>query len=166
MIVRESLNHPEVLDHYRADKSKVIQPPLGHDELAEQENSPRPDWAALLQAVREVPRGRADADRFHAAVEQLLAALFYPSLVSPRSEFPIHEGRKRIDITFTNVDTVRFFHWVGNHHSASHIFVECKNYTGDPANPELDQISWWAIFRLRVRWDCSSPATLTIKSFS
>jgi len=141
MIVRETLNHPDVLDQYRADKRRLIQPPLDHDELAEQENSQPPDWAALLRAVQEVPRGRDDADRFHAAVEQLLAALFYPSLVNPQSEFPIHHGRKRIDITFTNVATHGFFHWIAQHYPAAHIFVECKNYTGDPANPELDQLS-------------------------
>ncbi len=139
-IVRETLKHPEVLDHYRADKRRIIRPPLEHGELAEEENTPPPDWAGLLRAVLDVPRGRNDADRFHSAAEQLLAALFYPSLINPQSEFPIHEGRKRIDITFTNVATAGFFRWLGQHYAAPHVFVECKNYTGDPANPELDQL--------------------------
>lgn len=141
MIVRETLNHPSILDRYRADKRRIIQPPLDHDDLAEQENSPRPDWAGLLRAVQEIPRGPIDADRYHTAVEQLLSALFYPSLMSPQSEFPIHDGRKRIDIAFTNVADDGFFHWIAQHYPAPHIFVECKNYTGDPANPELDQVS-------------------------
>lgn len=140
-IVRETLRHPEILDRYRADKRRVIRPPLEHGELAEEENTQPPDWAALLQAVREVPRGRDDADRFHSAVEKLLAALCYPSLVNPQSEFPIHEGRKRIDITLTNVATVGFFCWLAQHYAAPHVFVECKNYTGDPTNPELDQLA-------------------------
>lgn len=34
-----------------------------------------------------------------------------------------------------------FFQWLGTHHPASHVFVECKNYGREVANPELDQLS-------------------------
>jgi len=53
----------------------------------------------------------------------------------------IHEGRKRIDITYTNAATHEFFHWLGTHFFAPHVFVECKNYEGEVGNPELDQLS-------------------------
>jgi hypothetical protein len=55
-------------------------------------------------------------------------------------EFPIHDGRKRIDITYENISTSGFFNWVCKHYVAPLIFVECKNYSGDPGNPELDQL--------------------------
>lgn len=141
MIVRETLRNPGILDRYRADKRGRIRPPLEHGELAEHEGTPPPDWDVLLGAVRDLTRGHDAADQFHKAVEQLLAALFYPSLVNPLSEFPIHEGRKRIDITFTNMGSAGFFRWVSQNFAASHVFAECKNYQADPANPELDQLA-------------------------
>ena len=73
-------------------------------------------------------------------MESLLTALFYPSLTKPVKQQEIHEGRKRIDLTYTNVATHGFFHWLSMHHSASHIFIECKNYGREIGNPELDQM--------------------------
>ncbi len=75
-------------------------------------------------------------------MEALLTALFYPALSDPKIEDPIHEGRKRIDITYTNTARQGFFRWLRLHSiPCTYIAVECKNYWGDPANPELDQIS-------------------------
>ena len=141
VIVRETLNHPEILDRYRADKRNSIRPPMEHEDLADEENSPQPDWTVLLRSVRAVPRGPESAGDFHSAIADLLAALFYPSLVDPRREYPIHDGRKRIDITFTNAATTGFFGWLALNYAAGHVFIECKNYSGDPANPELDQLA-------------------------
>jgi hypothetical protein len=60
----------------------------------------------------------------------------------PKKETPLHGGHKRVDITYANTATpTGFFWWLKEHHPASHVFVECKNYTGDPGNPELDQLS-------------------------
>jgi hypothetical protein len=87
--------------------------------------------------------GLKSATAYHHAVEALLTALFYPALDQPRREFPIHEGRKRIDITYTNVASEGFFDWVNRVQSAPapSVFVECKNYGRDLSNPEIDQIS-------------------------
>src|ERR1700722_10084122 len=65
----------------------------------------------------------------------------YPPLTSPISQHPIHEGRKRIDITYTNMATAGFFKWLAAHYPSAQIFVECKNCTRDLKNPELDQLS-------------------------
>ena len=136
-----TLRQPGVLDSYRSDKSQKTLHPLGHESLAVSAGTPMPHWETLLSDVTSIVPGAAGADAYHRAVERLLTALFYPALSFPKREQRIHEGRKRIDIVFVSTDNQGFFYWLGTHYSSSHIIIECKNYTGDPANPELDQIS-------------------------
>lgn len=133
--------NPQVLDQYRASKQRDVAPLMSERELNATVRSEEPDWDALLKAVAKVPRGSAGATSYHKAVKELLAALFYPSLAFPVIEAEIHSGRKRIDIQFTNQAQAGFFAHVRDNYIAPFIFVECKNYTGDPANPELDQLS-------------------------
>jgi hypothetical protein len=137
-----TLKHPTLLDRYRRAKDVRRQPP-GHGEIAEMTASEQPDWDALLAAVRAVPTGIEHATTYHHAVEALLTALFYPALDQPRREFPIHDGRKRIDISYTNVASRGFFDWVHRVQAAPapNVFVECKNYGRDMGNPEVDQLA-------------------------
>lgn len=131
---------PSALDQYRV-QSKSRRRPLSHEEIAKELEIDPPNWDALLAAVHNTPSGKGDADRYHQAVQALLSALFYPSLVNPRREFPIHEGRKRIDITFTNEAQAGFFSWIEKVVPAPYVFVECKNYGDEIANPEIDQLA-------------------------
>ncbi len=87
--------------------------------------------------------GKASADKYHRAVQALLTPLFYPALDMPKREVPIHEGRKRIDITYVNQATKGFFWWLIHNHGtpASDIVVECKNYGKEIKNPEFDQLA-------------------------
>ena len=115
---------------------------MTHVEFTAEIGTERPDFDAMLRKVEEIPPGQEHATRYHLAVEELLTALFYPALTSPRIEYPIHEGRKRIDITYTNNARQGFFWWLGLHSiPCRYLAVECKNYQGDPANPEVDQLS-------------------------
>lgn len=134
-------DHPELLDWYRRDKRQGGDPPLTHAQLAEEVGAGRVDLDQLLATVRKTPGGKAHADKYHRAIEALLTALFYPSLTNPRREFPIHQGRKRIDIQYTNVAHSGFFDWVANNYPAAYVIVECKNYTRKLGNPEFDQIA-------------------------
>jgi len=59
----------------------------------------------------------------------------YPSLCNPTKQHKIHGGRKRIDITYSNEAKNGFFAWLSQHYPSSLIFIECKNYTKDIANP-------------------------------
>lgn len=97
----------------------------------------------MLAVVQEVPHGLEHATEYHHAVEALLTALFYPALDQPRREFPIHSGRKRIDITYTNVASEGFFDWVNRVQlaPAPSVYVECKNYGRELKNPEIDQLA-------------------------
>ena len=141
VIVRETLKYPEVLDRYKKAKAKQPHLPLTHEDLAQIENEPGPNWGQLLDDVVNLPTGEEAAAKYEKYVEALLTALFYPALTNPIVQHEIHDGRKRIDITYTNMGASGFFHWLALHYSASHIFVECKNYGREVGNPELDQLS-------------------------
>lgn len=141
LIVEIARDHPELLAQYRDKKLKSRQTPLQHEDFSNLEDAPQPDWDGLIKAIRDIEPGTETATKYHRAVGDLLNALFYPWLSKPTLELRIHDGRKRIDITYWNSATSGFFDWLGRRHPASHIFVECKNYNGDPGNPELDQLS-------------------------
>jgi hypothetical protein len=140
-IVEQTRQHPEVLERYRRAKRERFTPPMSHVDIAGAEGTELPDWDALLAAVLNTPPGREHADAYHRAVQALLTALLYPSLVDPKREWEIHDGRKRIDIVYVNAATDGFFDWLSRHYPAAHIIVECKNYSRDVANQELDQLA-------------------------
>jgi len=129
------------LDRYREIKRDEKHLPLTLDDIANLEGASAPDWDQLLQAVLRVSAGRDEAARYEKAIEGLLTALLYPNLTNPIAQHRIHDGRKIIDITYTNMAINGFFKWVATHHPASHVFVECKNYGREIGNPELDQLS-------------------------
>lgn len=139
-IARETLRHPNALEDYR-EASKRSSRPLTHVQLAEIEKIPLPNLRGLLQAVTSINPGRDDAGAYENAIEKLLSALFFPSLCSPMKQTPIHDGRKRIDITYVNNPIDGFFRWLLGSYSSAHIFVECKNYGNEIGNPELDQLT-------------------------
>lgn len=140
--LQTTLDHPDLLDQYRATKSGRHQPP-GHPDIAHSTDTPLPDWDGLLSAVTDLKHGADSATAYHHAVEALLTALFYPALDMPQREFPIHDGRKRIDITYVNTASTGFFDWANRVHDAPapYVYVECKNYGSELGNPEIDQIA-------------------------
>lgn len=140
-IIEQTRLHPELLQQYRHDKASHSRPLLDHDDFAGIEGTESIDWDELLQNLKNVAVGRDDASNFEKSVESLLSALFYPALVDPKPQTKIHDGRKRIDLVYTNVAQEGFFRWLGFNYRAPYMYVECKNYSGDPANPELDQLS-------------------------
>jgi len=98
---------------------------------------------ALLESLRGVRPGNDDAGRYHSLMIGVLEFLFFPSLIYPFKEHEINEGRKRIDIKYTNAARSGFFFRMlqSPQARAISVFVECKNYSKDLANPELDQLS-------------------------
>ena len=98
----------------------------------------------LARKLAEIPSGTANASNYHNLIIGIFELLFYPNLSSPKKEHEIHDGRKRIDITFNNSAESGFFFTLPNKNvllPCPFVFVECKNYTGEVANPELDQLS-------------------------
>lgn len=141
VIIRETLRNPDLLQKYKRDKRITHNPLLSHEEIALSDEENLPKWDVLLQNVQKIPTGKNDATDYENAIEELVSALFFPSLSSPKKQKEIHDGRKRIDIEYTNSAQFGFFDWVARHYPSGRIFIECKNYSSDIANPELDQIS-------------------------
>jgi hypothetical protein len=140
-IVRETRKHPEVLSQYKRIKREREHNPLTHEDLAAVENTAQPDWQYLLRSAVSLRPGNDDADEYEKAIEALLTALLYPVLTCPIVQHAIHQGRKRIDLTYTNMAVAGFFKWLATHYAAAHVFVECKNYGREVRNPELDQLA-------------------------
>lgn len=140
-IVAHTAKFPEALERYRASTSLLSSPPLSHAEMAAYTSTPEVDFIGLMEQVEAVAPGNAGATMYHRAAEALVSALFYPFLANVKIEAEINEGRKRIDLLYDNVAGVGFFQWLGNHYGAPLIPIECKNYSREIANPELDQLA-------------------------
>jgi Restriction endonuclease len=140
-VITQTLKAPDLLERYRRSKQQTPTRPLDHVDFLDTTGSKLPDFGLLVKELRAIPKGKATADDYHKTVERLLSALFSNSLSMPQIEYPIHQGRKRIDIAYVNVGVRDFFSWLATNYSAPKIYVECKNYTGDLANQELDQLA-------------------------
>jgi len=98
---------------------------------------------ALAEALRHIPRGSERASEYHRLMVGMVEFLFFPNLLHPRKEHEIHQGRKRIDILVENGASAGIFFRVHavRHLPCAYVAFECKNYTTEVANPELDQLA-------------------------
>lgn len=130
--------HPELFHNFK--KAKTI-PGISLPNEAISDVNVSEVASYLRNKLADTPSGHAHAAEYHNLIIGVLEILFYPELSFPQKEKSIHQGRKRIDITFDNAAHEGLFAELGSHMSCQYIFVECKNYVGDPKNPELDQLS-------------------------
>jgi len=133
-----TLKHPEVLKAFKAStKSSSVK----NIEIADL--SVKEICKILGEQLVKIPSGNSNASNFHNIIHGILELIFYPYLIYPRKEKEIHEGRKRIDITFDNAADNGIFYRLAENMMlpCQYLFIECKNYSSDPANAELDQLS-------------------------
>ena len=143
-LARFSEAHHKVLERYKRLYAELegAKGPLRHEDF--EDHFDEAVFAnALLAALQDIPPGTADADLYHSFIVGTLEFIFWPNLIYPKKEVPLHQGRKRIDITYTNAAQDGFFFRAHTAHNIASrmIMVECKNYSKDPANPEVDQLS-------------------------
>jgi hypothetical protein len=132
------LAHPELLKLYK-------QIAKAHGAMAvfnDQEPTVTAICGSLATLFEKISPGAKNATAYHRLVLGSLTALFFPSLIQPHKEWPIHDGRKRVDIVFTNAADVGFFSHRRNDNkvNANAVIVECKNYSEDLGNNEIDQL--------------------------
>jgi hypothetical protein len=97
---------------------------------------------SLAKLLPTIELGVKKAGEYHTLILGAFTALFFPDLILPHKEWEINNGRKRIDIVFTNRADTGFFAQRRNDPkvNANTVIVECKNYSSDLANQELDQL--------------------------
>jgi hypothetical protein len=139
-IFKFTVKHPDVLENYRSELQALEKSGDKDNDLSENESV----IAELLSvALNSIPPGGDTASDYHNLMIGIVEFIFFPNLFKPIKELEIHEGRKRIDILMTNgakSGIFQIFHQI-RHIPCAYIPFECKNYSTDVANPEIDQLS-------------------------
>jgi SAM-dependent methyltransferase len=96
-----------------------------------------------IERLESIPPGNNQATAFHRLAELVLRRAFRRALRKWETEREVDEGRKRIDLLAKNYAEIGFFDRVRDHYNIQcpYIVIECKNYTQDVANPEMDQLA-------------------------
>ena len=131
--------HREVFADFKENAIKAMKP-VSNEELTDIKLS---DICLYLSnALEGLPTGGNYASTYQHIVLGVLELLLYPDITYPKLEHKIHDGRKRIDITFDNCAETGFFYRLKTTYgiSAPIIMIECKNYSNDIQNPEIDQL--------------------------
>jgi hypothetical protein len=136
-----SKDHPQVLAEYRNRLAS-----LERAGIAAPVSDPQKAIiaAALIKAIRSIAPGSETASEYHRLMIGTLELLMFPDLLHPVKENEIHEGRKRIDIVMENgarIGTALYTLMVHKSLPCPYVPIECKNYTTEVGNPELDQLA-------------------------
>jgi hypothetical protein len=133
-------SHPEVLEAYKKTLPEKAKP-LEDRGIEFRQQTPRNITEQTVK-LAEIPTGNDHANAYHEMILGILTEIFYPWLTHPVKEQQVDEGRKRIDIFYNNSAGDGFFSRLAHVHKihCPYVSVECKNYSEDPKNPELDQL--------------------------
>lgn len=135
-----SKEHPQVLDKYKSELRRTankngVKPKLEPKKkiLTAKER---------MEILADIKPGNDDATNFHKISYDNLIHIFGDRFSNPNAEVKINDGRKRIDIVFSNNDKQGFFYELNilHHIQCPKIFVECKNYGREIGNPEINQL--------------------------
>lgn len=138
-LVRFTQRHPEIFQIFKQTIGSQI---TAVDGNVFEEPNVQNICQALSNVLISTPQGFNSASDYHQLMIGILELLVYPNLSSPKKEQEIHDGRKRIDIAFNNSAETGFFYRLPSQSriTCPYVFVECKNYSREVTNPELDQM--------------------------
>lgn len=135
-----TMKHPEILQKFKKENIKNSKSMSGNilDKI-----DIKDVCRILKESLLNIHPGAKMASDFHNLMIGIFELLLYPNLINPNKELEINEGRKRIDICFNNVSEQGFFIYVQDKINipCPLVFIECKNYSSDVENPELDQLA-------------------------
>lgn len=138
-----SKDHPGVLNEYRDALLHQAACYLTDQQIENRQDVPNDvDYASLTAQLSQIPLGLSAASQYHEFATRAVVAAFYPRLYNVVKEQEVNEGRKRIDLVLNATASPGFFRDLREVHRVKcpYILVECKNFTEDPSNPELDQL--------------------------
>lgn len=133
--------NPRLLKRFRERKNKEIDiSKIKDEEIDDLEKEVAKELKEQLTHIQAGMEGEKEFQNFCIGAMEFI---FYPNCINPESEEEIHDGRKRIDITYMNSSNNGFFYNMRTSPNilANKIIIECKNYCHDIKNPELDQIA-------------------------
>lgn len=132
--------HPETISRYRGDVSRRFAP-VDPAEFSGKSLEDDPGIHAALDSLAELPTGAAYASAYQNTVLRLVEFVFDWCLRSFAKEYPMDQGRGRIDIICDNHAGVGLFAELKTELQATSIPIECKNYSTDLGNEEFNQLN-------------------------
>ena len=136
-----TIKHPDILASYK-ESIREKAAPIEDADIERQQRVPRAMIVSDGNSLKKIPPGRKAANEYHNFILGALTEIFYPWLTHPTKEQAVDEGRKRIDIVYRNSSESGFFSRLVQMHKihCPYINIECKNYSEDPKNSELEQL--------------------------
>lgn len=139
-----SEKNPQILKTYKKGLPDKVNETITDESIEGRQAVGREiDRQLTATALKAIKTGQADADSYHNFIVGALTEVFHPTLTRATKEQPVDDGRKRIDIFFSNSATSGFFSRLVHVHKylAPYIQVECKNYSSELTNKEFDQLN-------------------------
>lgn len=96
-----------------------------------------------IEGLKKIAPGKSAATGYQKHVKQMIEVLFSPQeLRNLKLEEDVFGGIKRLDILASNKSKSGFFYSLTFHNNIQcpTIVIECKNYSHEIGNPELDQM--------------------------
>lgn len=137
-----AIDHPEVFNLFKKEIIQKYLESIDQDKKVEKDSIIE-NAKSLKERLLKILPGKKEESVYQEIIFDIIIFLLGDRICNPYKEVKIHNGRKRVDIGCLNcskegvlrdiVDIYRL--------NLTLIMFECKNYTNDVANPEIDQLA-------------------------
>lgn len=134
-------NNPKVLSDFKKKKSDIND--VITNALIDDDINTNDIIDSLIESLKKLRSGKKDAYEYEKVTGGIIELVFYPYLFKPEYQFRMIDWLKIVDISYLNSASTWFFSDLAKTNIACReIYFECKNYTWDVKNQELDQLNW------------------------